>query len=111
MVLGRDEASEWATCFQALGDPSRILILNLLATEGRAMTVGEITDAVDISQATVSQHLKKLVEVRFVLVERHRNTSFHRVNERCLTSFPTAAQVVMGEVPAGVTASTGGRRP
>jgi ArsR family transcriptional regulator len=100
MLLGRDEAATWARCFQSLGDPSRILILHLLATSGAPMTVGEITDALDIGQSTVSHHLKKLADVRFVLVDHDGNSSYYRVNERCVAALPTAAQLVMGQVPA-----------
>ena len=59
-TIERDDAETWATWFRALGDPTRLLILNLLATAGRPMTVGEIVDAVDIGQSTVSHHLKIL---------------------------------------------------
>lgn len=111
MLIGRAEATTWAMCFQALGDPSRILILHLLATSGRPLAVGEITDALDIGQSTVSHHLKKLADVRFVLVDHERNSSFYRVNDECLTCFPTAAQLVMGRVPAEFIAATGGQRP
>lgn len=102
MDVGRAEAETWAPWFRALGDPSRILILNLLATAGGAMSVGEIVDALDLAQSTVSHHLKLLGDVRFVLVERHGTTSWWRINERCLTCFPSAAEVVMGRVPVGV---------
>ena len=98
----RDEAETWASWFRALGDPSRILILNLLATAGRPMSVGEIVDELDLAQSTVSHHLKILGEVGFVLVDREVTSSWWRVNERCLACFPSAAEVVMGRVPAGV---------
>ena len=92
----------WATWFRALGDPSRIVILNLLATAGRAMTVGEIVNEVGLAQSTVSHHLKILGDVRFLLVERDGMTSWWRINERCLSCFPTAAELVMGRIPVGV---------
>ena len=84
------------------GDPSRIVILNLLASAGRAMTVGEIVNEVGLAQSTVSHHLRILGDVRFLLVERDGMTSWWRINERCLSCFPTAAEVVMGRIPAGV---------
>jgi DNA-binding transcriptional ArsR family regulator len=102
MDVSRDEADTWAPWFRALGDPSRILLLNLLATAGRPLSVGEIVDELDLAQSTVSHHLKVLGEVRFVLVEREGTSSWWRINERCLSCFPTAAEVVMGRVPAGV---------
>jgi len=60
------------------------------------MTVGEITAALPIGQSTVSHHLKTLADVRFVLVEQAGTASLYRVNERCLTCFPSAADAVMG---------------
>lgn len=101
------EAESWAGWFQALGDPSRILILHLLATSGRPMSVGEITAALDIGQSTVSHHLRKLSEVRFVLVDQVGTSSLYRVNDRCLECFPSAAQLVMGRVPSEFVAAVG----
>jgi DNA-binding transcriptional ArsR family regulator len=102
MEISRDDASTWASWFSALGDPSRILILNLLAKADEPMSVGEIVEALDLAQSTVSHHLKRLAGVGFVLVEREGTSSWWRVNERCITCFPSAAEVVMGRVPAGV---------
>jgi len=101
MEVERGQAETWASWFRALGDPSRILILNLLATSGRPLSVGEIVDALGLAQSTVSHHLKILGQVGFALVEREVTVSWWRVNERCLACFPSAAEVVMGRVPAG----------
>ena len=99
MNVGREEAETWATWFKALGDPTRILILNLLSSENRPMSVAEIVDAVDVGQSTVSHHLKILADVRFLLVEREGTSSWWRINENCLACFPTAAELVMGRAP------------
>jgi DNA-binding transcriptional ArsR family regulator len=96
----REQSAIWASWFRALGDPSRIVILNLLATSGRTMTVGEIVEHVGLAQSTVSHHLKLLNEVRFILVERDGTSSRWRINERCLTCFPSTAEVIMGRLPA-----------
>jgi DNA-binding transcriptional ArsR family regulator len=101
MEVTRGEAETWASWFRALGDPSRILLLNLLATAERRLSLGEIVDRVDLVQSTVSHHLKILAEVGFVLVDREATSSWWRVNDRCLSCFPSAAEVVMGRVPAG----------
>ena len=61
--------------------------------------MGEIVDAVDVGQSTVSHHLKLLADTGFVHVERQGNASLYRVNERCLDVFPSAAEVVMGRLP------------
>ena len=73
MKISRDDAATWAGWFRAIGDPTRILILHLLATESRPMNVGEIVDALDVGQPTVSHHLQILGETCFVHVERVGN--------------------------------------
>ena len=100
MRLDREAAATWASWFAALGDPTRILIIQLLATSTDALTVGEITTAVDVGQSTVSHHLAKLADVGFVLVRREGTASYWRVNQRCVSAFPTAAQAVLGGVPS-----------
>ena len=104
----------WAGWFKALGDPTRILILNLLATEARPMTTGEVVEAMDVGQSTVSHHLQILGETCFVLVERTGTQSWWRINDRCLACFPSAAELIMGRLPlvapwddSGDTCATG----
>jgi DNA-binding transcriptional ArsR family regulator len=100
-VLDRPTATEYATWFKALADATRIQIVSLLARRGEPMTVGQIVDAVEVGQSTVSAHLKVLAEVRFVLVDRHGTARYYRINQNCVSCFPTAADVVMGRpVPA-----------
>jgi DNA-binding transcriptional ArsR family regulator len=99
MDVDRGSADVWASWFRALGNASRVLILNQLALARRPMTVGEIVDAVDVGQSTVSHHLKLLAGTGFVLVERRGTASLYRVNERCLEVFPSVAEVVMGQLP------------
>jgi len=53
----------------------------------------------------VSQHLKVLAEVRFVLADRRGTRRYYRLNEACVGSFPTATDLVVGRAapaPAGV---------
>lgn len=99
MKLARSDAETYAAWFGCLADPTRILILNLLARQRRSMSVGRIVRAVDVGQSTVSHHLKKLAETGFVLCERRGGQSLYRVNDRCLERFPSAADLVMGRLP------------
>lgn len=101
--LDRTQATEWASWFQALGDPTRVLILHLLSTVGRSMSVGEITEALDVGQSTISHHLKKLADVGFVLVEPIGTSSLWRTNDACFAAFPSAAEMVMGKVSTDFT--------
>jgi DNA-binding transcriptional ArsR family regulator len=81
--------------------------VEFLARKARPMPVGEIVAAVGLAQSTVSQHLKVLAEVRFVLAEPVGTARHYRINRACVTCFPSAADVVMGNPapahPAGVS--------
>ena len=100
MLMEREQAELYASWFRCLADPTRIQILNLLARERRALSVGEIVAAVDVVQSTVSEHLRRLAETCFVLVEHRGASSLFRINERCIACFPSAAELVMGEARA-----------
>jgi DNA-binding transcriptional ArsR family regulator len=99
--LDRATAAEYASWFRALADATRVQIVSLLARRGQPMTVGAITAEVQVGQSTVSEHLKVLAGVRFVLAERQGTATYYRVNDACVQCFPSAADIVMGRpVPA-----------
>jgi DNA-binding transcriptional ArsR family regulator len=103
-MLDRQLAETYADWFRALAEATRVQILNLLAENAEPMTAGEIVEQVPVGQSTVSAHLKILAEVRFVLVEKRGTANHYRVNERCVSCFPSAADVVMGKAPTAVEA-------
>jgi ArsR family transcriptional regulator len=106
MELTRDVASVYASWFRCLADPTRLLILNLLARRGEEMSVQMIVDALDVGQSTVSHHLRVLGETGFVRVRRDGTVRWWGVNERCIERFPAAAELVMGRVAAPRPART-----
>jgi len=95
-AAARPEAEDYAAWFRALADGTRVKIVSLLARHGRPMKVGEIVAAVHVGQSTVSQHLKILAAVRFVLAERRGTARYYRINDACVSLFPTAADLVGG---------------
>jgi len=99
--LDRETAETYAAWFKALADGTRVQVVSLLARAGRPLTVGEIVAAVPVGQSTVSEHLRQLAAVRFVLAERRGTAAYYRINDACVDCFPTAADIVMGRpVPA-----------
>ncbi len=64
----------------ALADPKRILILYLLAEQGRF--VNEIAEAMNIPQSTVSRHLRVLRERELVHAERDGTTILYTLTDR-----------------------------
>jgi DNA-binding transcriptional ArsR family regulator len=99
--LDRETATEYASWFRALADATRVQIVSLLAHRGEPMTVGAITAELEVGQSTVSEHLRVLAGVRFVLAERRGTATYYRVNDACVQCFPSAADIVVGRpVPA-----------
>ena len=56
------EAESTATLFKALADPARIKIVNLLARTDEPVCACDFESALQLSQPTVSHHLRKLTD-------------------------------------------------
>ena len=100
MDLSRAQAELYAGWFRCLAEPTRLEILNVLASERRPLSVGEIVERVGVGQSTVSTHLRRLAETCFVLVEHRGTSSLFEINAACIACFPSAAELVMGKVDA-----------
>lgn len=100
MLIDDKTAKVYADWFACLADSNRLRILNLLASSATPMSIGEIVSALDVGQPTVSHHVRQLEQARFVECERRGARTLVRVNKRCVRAFPSAAEVVMGSVPA-----------
>ncbi|WP_343221497.1 metalloregulator ArsR/SmtB family transcription factor [Polymorphospora rubra] len=98
--LDRETAETYARWFQALSDPTRIIILSYLSRRTEPVSVGNIVDELGLGQSLVSHHLKALLAVGFVTYTREGTSRLYSVNHSCITKFPTAADVVMGRSPA-----------
>ena len=96
VALSPDIACEYASWFRCLADGTRLLVLNTVATAGRAMTVGEIVERVGVGQSTVSHHLRTLAEERFVHMRADGTRTLVTVNADCLLALPEAATRIMG---------------
>ncbi len=69
--LGEDDAVELSRMFKALSDPVRLRLLSLIAShEGGEACVCDLTGPFDVSQPTISHHLKVLREAGLVGSER-----------------------------------------
>jgi ArsR family transcriptional regulator len=69
--LGEVDAAELSRMFKALSDPVRLRLLSLIAShEGGEACVCDLTGPFDVSQPTISHHLKVLREAGLVGSER-----------------------------------------
>jgi DNA-binding transcriptional ArsR family regulator len=71
-------AATTSDAFNAVAEPRRRDILNYLAMQERS--VGEIVDAMEMEQPSVSKHLKVLKGVGLVDVRRDGRQMFYTVN-------------------------------
>ncbi|MDX2597357.1 MULTISPECIES: ArsR/SmtB family transcription factor [Streptomyces] len=75
--LDEDRAAELAKLFKALGDPVRLRLLSMIASRaGGEVCVCDLTPAFDLSQPTISHHLKLLRQAGLIDCER-RGTWVH----------------------------------
>lgn len=84
--LDRESAAELARLLKAVADPARLQLLSLLRSQdGCAACVCDLTDAVGLSQATVSHHLRKLVEAGIVSREKRGYWTWYSIIPSRLT--------------------------
>jgi ArsR family transcriptional regulator len=76
--LARDAAEALAGTFKALADPTRVAIVNRLTT-AEAVCVCDLTAAFELSQPTVSHHLKILRDAGLVEAERRGTWAYYRL--------------------------------
>lgn len=70
--LDENQAAGLAKVFKALGDPVRLRLMSMIASrgEGGEVCVCELTPAFDLSQPTISHHLKLLRQAGLIDCER-----------------------------------------
>lgn len=69
--LDEERAADLAKIFKALGDPVRLRLMSMIASrEGGEVCVCELTPAFDLSQPTISHHLKLLRQAGLIDCER-----------------------------------------
>jgi ArsR family transcriptional regulator len=96
-VLNEEEAGATAAVFAALGHPARVRIVNLLAGSEEPVCLCNLIEPLGLAQATVSQHLKKLVEVGLLQREERGKWSYFSIVP---SAFERVAALVL--LPEGV---------
>jgi DNA-binding transcriptional ArsR family regulator len=81
--------------FEALGDPNRRAILQMLSAEGRS--VQEIADELPISRPAVSRHLRLLKDAGLVIEEPQGTRRIYRLQQEGVEAVEAYLQQVWGE--------------
>ena len=79
--------SDTAEIFKALGDPTRLKILKLIAAQGNNLCVGFIASQLGISQPAVSQHLKVLKNAGLTEANRQGFHVHYSINKNSLENY------------------------
>jgi len=79
-ALTVEEADAIARTFKALGDPTRVRLLSLIAaSRGGEACICDLTEPVGLSQPTVSHHMKLLVDAGLATREQRGRWAYFRV--------------------------------
>ncbi|MEU0370042.1 metalloregulator ArsR/SmtB family transcription factor [Streptomyces sp. NPDC006283] len=101
--LGVEAAVDLSRMFKALSDPVRLRLLSLIAShEGGEACVCDLIGPFDVSQPTISQHLKVLREAGLVGSERRGTWVYYWVLPAALARLSSLLQAPAGTVAAGV---------
>jgi ArsR family transcriptional regulator len=76
--LGTDERDQLAARFKALADPTRVAIVNCLSATDE-VCVCNLTATFELSQPTISHHLKILREAGLVESTRRGTWAYYRL--------------------------------
>ncbi|TDC04539.1 transcriptional regulator [Streptomyces sp. 8K308] len=91
--LGEEAAAELSRMFKALSDPVRLRLLSLIAShEGGEACVCDLTGPFDVSQPTISHHLRILREAGLVGSERRGTWVYYWVLPAALTRLSALLQ-------------------
>ena len=95
--LSAEQAEQIAPLLKALADPVRLRLLSLVAShaEGEACQC-DLNDAFDLSQPTISHHLKVLHEAGLLERDKRGVWAYYRVRAGALTDLGA----LLGGVPA-----------
>ena len=79
-VLDDEAAERLARVFKALGDPTRVKLLSLIAAAGTdGACVCDLVEPVRLSQPTVSHHMRQLVDAGLITREQRGKWAYYRL--------------------------------
>jgi ArsR family transcriptional regulator, arsenate/arsenite/antimonite-responsive transcriptional repressor len=90
-VLDDVTAARLAQMFKALGDPTRVKLVSLIAAADDAEAcVCDLLAHVPLAQPTVSHHLKLLVEAGLITREQRGKWAYYRIASQTLAGMAQA---------------------
>ncbi len=79
-IIQPDEAVQMAAVFRVLGEPARLRLLSIIATQpNQEVCACELVEPLGLSQPTVSHHLKVLHEAGLLAKERRGTWIYYQL--------------------------------
>jgi ArsR family transcriptional regulator len=72
---------------KALGDPYRLKIMETVEKEHNWLQCATIVDMFDLTQSTVSHHLKQLVDSDLLIAEKEGRTAKYHINNEVFREY------------------------
>ena len=82
-ALTAEQAADVAPMFKALGDPVRLRLISLIASQAECC-VCDLNEAFDLSGPTISHHLKVLREAGLVTGDRRGTWVYYRLRPEAM---------------------------
>ena len=95
-TITEDEAQATAELFKALSDPHRVKIVNLLAAASEPVCVCDINAQVELSQPTISFHLKKLAAAGLLKREQRGTWAYYSLDDTAMEKLSSVVQIRKG---------------
>lgn len=80
-LFSAEEAEKLSRLFQALADPTRLQILELLLRRGETVCVSEIVALFTLEQPTISHHLRTLRKAKLIDVRKSGHWGYYFIPE------------------------------
>jgi len=93
-LLPEAAAAQLARVFSALGDPTRVRIVEILAGAIDPVCVCDLTATFALAQPTISHHLARLREAGLVTSFRHGLWSFYRLDPEMAPATAAAVRLI-----------------
>lgn len=108
-AIGQEVATSVSIILKALADPLRLRILSAIASDPRGEScVCDLTSLANVSQPTVSHHLKLLKDAGILLSQRRATWVWYRINPASRTAVTTLLESF---APAAISKDSAQNQP
>lgn len=102
MPIAESERNSLVSKHKALSDPTRFEIFRLIAAQGEPICACDVGDRFDVSQPTISHHMKILSEAGLITVSRRGVWAYYEVDPRGVESLRRSMDAAASELLPGV---------